>query len=133
MLYLLAINVNERLADAAATLYILSNYGDGRDLIKMVENYRNSSSEPSHYTASTISKAVEAFDAHPRHHLSIVEATDMAADIIRKSPGIALELAQASETYDALLKGTADPETPVMRKAVLGRRALFPEISPPKG
>lgn len=122
---LLEINVNERIADATATLYILSNYEDGQSLITMVENFRNASSEPSHYTASTIAKAVEAYQANPHKGISIVEATAIAADIIRQSHGIAFELDQASRTYEALLNGTANPEAPTMKKAILGRRALF--------
>ncbi len=78
---LLKVNIRERVADASAALYMLSNFRDGK-ITAAIMQWRDSMPEPTHYSASTISATLDAFKNNPRMHMDIVETTKMAASIV---------------------------------------------------
>lgn len=83
----MAVQIQERIADASATLYILSNYTDTPRALKYVRDY--SLFRQAHYmdtvhdTSSSIEAAITAFKRHPIKGLSIVQTTQLASKIIK--------------------------------------------------
>jgi uncharacterized iron-regulated protein len=82
--------IRERIADASAALYILSNYGDTpetRAFLREVIDLRSAYFEDViHDTASSLQGALDAFSNHPAKELSIVKTTAKAAEIIKSQP-----------------------------------------------
>ena len=85
------IQIYERLADASAVLYSLSNYNDTaaikayyNGIVKLTDAM--SFSDRVHDTSSSINAALDAFDKSPRKGISIVETTKWAAEIIKNQP-----------------------------------------------
>ena len=89
-------NVRERIADAGAALYLLSNFSDraeiDAELQARADVLKARVFDPGHDTLSSIFAARDAFDAAPRHGLSIVETTRWAAAIVARQPAQALDV-----------------------------------------
>jgi hypothetical protein len=89
-------NVRERIADAGAILYLLSNYRDRAEINgeaqARADVLRARVFDPDHDTSSSILAARDAFDAAPRHGLTIVAATQWAAQIIEHEPSADLDV-----------------------------------------
>jgi hypothetical protein len=96
----LASNIDERIADTAADLYILSNYRDPTSVkvwqdwrladLKLTprprsdeENLFIPDGRVTHYTLTSIAAAAEAFDRRPLYRQTIVNTTLQAAQIIK--------------------------------------------------
>jgi hypothetical protein len=93
------IQLYERLADAGAVLYSLSNYSDTAAIEAYYHGIVNltdamSFSDRVHDTSSSIHAALAAFDKSPRKGMSIVETTKWQL----KSSKISLSLIEASMT-----------------------------------
>jgi hypothetical protein len=83
--------IYERLADASAVLYSLSNYNDTAAIKAYYDGIVNltdavSFSDRVHDTSSSINAAVDAFDKSPRKGMSVVETTKWAAQTIKNQP-----------------------------------------------
>ena len=98
------IQLYERLADAGAVLYSLSNYYDTAAIKTYYNGIVNltdamSFSDRVHDTSSSINAALAAFDMSPRKGMSIVETTKWAAQIIRDQPEFNRSLYEIAGDY----------------------------------
>lgn len=105
------IQLYERLADAGAVLYSLSNYNDTAAIKAYYNGIVNltdamSFSDRVHDTSSSINAVVDTFDKSPRKGLSIVETTQWAAQIIKNQPEFNQSLYDIAGDY--LKQQTAD-------------------------
>jgi hypothetical protein len=84
--------VYERVADGGAGLYILSNYADPADsrrfLGDIMDFRRARYADYDHNTVSTLRAVLDYFTKHPVFGLTIVQATRLAADTIKKQPDL---------------------------------------------
>ncbi len=82
--------IRERIADAGAALYALSNYTDTTAIVDYFEklaNYRMADfTNSDHRTSSSIRAALKTFSEIPRQGLTIVEAALWAANIVVAQP-----------------------------------------------
>jgi hypothetical protein len=89
-------NVRERIADAGSILYLLSNYRDRAEIDDEAQAradvLRARVFDPDHDTSSSILAARAAFDAAPRHGLTIVAATQWAVQIVERQPSADLDV-----------------------------------------
>lgn len=115
------LQIPERIADASATLYALSNYSDTSAVKEYYQNlaaYRkaNSFRDGDHATSSSITAALEAFSKNHRKGMTIVETTDMAGEIVKNDPALnqtiealAQELKNQQRVTDAFKKNPKNP------------------------
>ncbi len=106
-------NVKERIADAAESLYLLSNYNlsnGNSNPVTILSNLRQADfRDVDHITTSSVHAAIAEFQANPRHGISIVDATRWAANIISKQPNLINELKAAFDKASVLSDPKATP------------------------
>jgi len=102
------VNIRERIADASAVIYILSNYA-GTPLATQLVDWRQANLEGTHFTSSTVSLAIDHFKENPRAGMTLVETTKMAADIISGQPKLWKELDLLTEANLELRNGVKPP------------------------
>jgi hypothetical protein len=95
-------NVTERIADATASLYILSNYRDV-NVITAFRDFRLAIPEPTHHTTSSIAAVASAFARTPRYGLNLVEAEMWATKVVSSQHGLIHEYLTAAKDYKAML------------------------------
>lgn len=121
-------NIRERLADTAAALYIMSNFENQNELKEFIlfkAASRGAYPQPAHYhyfdhdTMSSTMAGIKAFNKNQRLGISIVEATQWAAEIIAKQPLRDLDLTsrKAFALQNALL--SHDPFAVVMAQTLI--------------
>jgi hypothetical protein len=106
-------NVREDIADASAILYIYSNYDDvaANDAEAQAKADMRVSAffDSQHETSNAIAAARAAFLRNPKHHLTIVETTRLAAEVVMNQPAQDLDtrLQAARQVRDPLLHDPA--------------------------
>jgi hypothetical protein len=119
--------LRERTADAGATLYMLSNYGNTPevgDFLQKVMDFRTAHYlDSTHDTASSIQAAIKAYAAKPTPKMSIVEANQWAADIVQTQPelnqgvnGWARDIRNKYEVGGAMIQQGADTKTGLIER-----------------
>ena len=100
--------IEERIADTSAQLYVLSNYHGHGDFIERWNDYRVSADyDRDHQTHSSMQAASAYYNrmiADPAQrnkvqHLSIVDATKLAAEIITNQPEFNQPISQMAEDF----------------------------------
>jgi hypothetical protein len=106
-------NVREDIADASAILYIYSNYTDvatnDAEAQAKADMRVSAFFDSEHETSNAIAAARAAFLRNPRHGLTIVETTWLAADVVRNEPAQDLDtrLQAARQVRDPMLHDPA--------------------------
>jgi hypothetical protein len=111
-------NIEERIADASAVLYIKSNYGSSAPLDQMPDWRQTeiSAHTPDHFTSSSIAVALADFGRNPVRGMTIIEAVQRATDIVAAQPELWEELkhfdAAAREVVRGIKPAVGDKSSP---------------------
>ena len=96
-------NIAERIADAGATLYLLSNVSDLKRagwVVQKREDDRRVCADATHYTVSSIESAVAWFQARPMQGLGVYEAALFARQFV------AAEANEIADQFPAVVKAS---------------------------
>lgn len=120
--------VPDRIADASASLYMLSNTNNPERteaFLKHWEAFRNTTfTDLAHDTSSSIEAAIEEFKQNPRKNMSIVETTKLAAQIVSSQSDLQLstaEMAHEMNLQSLVAKGTHKYLQDTISAAIAGK------------
>jgi hypothetical protein len=117
----------ERLGDASAVLYALSNFGDTQDTLRFIEKVKGLRDAEApfgigyiHDTGSSIDAAIGAFRKSPRQGLTLDQTSVWAVKIISQQPDLRLPLEEQVRDFSSRYRNLRE----IMNQSYAGKRKL---------